>query len=303
MSHKKVERGKNRRERRIQLQPEVGEGAPNGAKQNEKADRSKPKKIPDTESTRRSNDLLNWIGVALGFASWGWTALAPESSVVFGSVLLFAAVAISLFGLWRVWAIRRLLFVATALATVIGVGAFDWYVVVKPQRGKAFQDLLVEGYHLTNECGAIPGDTQMPTWMRDQSKGWQSRAQQLIGSRLSPADAQTWQQAVVIGTIKDENTNAYQCLWLGTKVAALETIVATEFEPNLKHRDQVGPTYWLNAVNGEVDVSDVFKSGNKDARIYVNGGGKDNPSGMIKVKGHDLPIKSGTINFQPEIVP
>jgi hypothetical protein len=107
----------------------------------------------------------------------------------------------------------------------------------------------------------------------------------------------------VIGTIKDENTNAYQCLWLGTKVAALETIVATEFSPSLRHRDKVGTTYWLNAVNGEVDMSEVFKSGNRDARIFIKGGRKNNPSGVITVKGHDLPVKSGTINFQPEILP
>ena len=107
----------------------------------------------------------------------------------------------------------------------LGFAAFDWRVVVKPQRDKPFRDLLVEGYHLTNECGSIPGDTQMPTWIRDQSKGWQSRAQQLIGERLRPTDAQTWQKAVVIGTINDEGINAYQCLWLSNKVAALETIV------------------------------------------------------------------------------
>jgi len=243
------------------------------------------------------------MGVALAFASWGWTVIAPDSSAVFGSLLLFAAVLLVLVGIHRVWTRGRILFWLAVSVSIVGFGVFDWLIVVKPQRGKPFRDLLVEGYHLTNECEAIPGDTQMPTWMRDQSKGWQSRVQQLIGARLSSADAQIWQQAIVIGTISDENTNAYQCLWLGTKVAALETIVAAEFEPSLKHRDRVGATYWLNAVNGEVDMSEVFKSGNRDARIYINGGRKNNPTGMIKVTGHGLPIKSGTINFQPEILP
>jgi hypothetical protein len=129
--------------------------------------------------------------------------------------------------------------------------------------------------------------------MRDQSKAWQSRVEQLIRERLNATDAQTWQKAIVIGSINDENTNGYQCLWLSTKVAALEKIVANDFQATLNHRDDVGPTYWLNAVNGEVDMTDVFKTGVMSAHVYINGGG----SGMVKVKGH-TPIQNGTVTFQ-----
>jgi hypothetical protein len=31
----------------------------------------------------------------------------------------------------------------------------------------------------------------MPSWIRDQSKAWQSRAQQLIEEKLNATDAQT----------------------------------------------------------------------------------------------------------------
>jgi hypothetical protein len=242
--------------------------------------------------------MLTWIGIALGCASWGWTVLAPNSSVVFGSCLLFAAVSLFLVGLWRVWSARTIWFVATTLVVVAGFSAFDWLVVVRPQRGKDFRVLLVEGYHLTNECQSIPGDQEMPSWIRDQSKAWQSRAQQLIEEKLNATDAQTWQSAIVIGTVDDEKMNGYQCLWLADKVAALEKIIAANFDASLRHRDDIGPTFWLNAVNGEVDMTPVLQSGLPGAGVYINGGGKKkNPSGVVRVTGK-APFKNGTVNFQ-----
>jgi hypothetical protein len=249
-------------------------------------------KTLDPETTQRRNDLLALLGVSLGCASWGWTVLAPDSSVVFGSLLLFAAVGTFLFGLWRVWTVRRVWFVATALLAVIGFTAFDWFVVVRPQRGKPFRELLVEGYHLTNECQSIPANQEMPSWIRDQSKAWQSRVQQLVEEKLTAAEAQTWQSAMVIGTVNDEKLNGYQCLWLGNKVSALEKIVATNFQASLKHREQIAPTFWLDAVNGEVDMTPVLNSGVQGAGVYINGGGIG-----VKVKGN-APIKNGTVTFQ-----
>jgi hypothetical protein len=149
-----------------------------------------PKEKPGEDTTQRRNELFTLFGFGLGCASWGWTAIAPESSIWFGTLLLFAAVVSVLWGVWRVWAFRTVWFALLALVSFIGFASFDWRVVVKRQRNKPFRDLLVEGYHITNECQGIPGDTQMPEWMRDQSKGWQSRAQQLIGDRLKEADAQ-----------------------------------------------------------------------------------------------------------------
>jgi hypothetical protein len=169
MSNKKATGG-NSHDRRNDRRQET-EGVRN-------ADTSKSKKTlrasPDGEATQRRNDLITLIGLALAFASWGWTVIAPESSVWFGSILLFAAFASALWALWRVWALRKGWFWLPAFAAIAVFTAFDWSVVVRPQRGEPFRDLLVEGYHLTNECESIPGTTQMPTWMRDQSKGWQS---------------------------------------------------------------------------------------------------------------------------------
>jgi hypothetical protein len=55
-------------------------------------------------------------------------------------------------------------------------------------------------------------------------------------------------------------------------------------------------------VNGQVDISDVLKRGNKQGRLYLNGGGPEkNPSGQVVVAGHDLPVKDGIITFTPEI--
>lgn len=264
---------------------------------------TKPFKGQHNESaSQRRNELFTLIGFALGCASWGWTVIAPDSSIWFGTALLFTAFAFMLWGLWRVWTVRKRWFGLVAVIALIGFLLFDWRIVVRPQRDKPFQDLLIEGYHLTNECQSIPGTTQMPTWMRDQSKGWQARTEQLIGERLKPNDAQTWQKAIVIGMIKDEGTNAYQCLWLSSKVAALETILANNFYPNLRHRNDIGPIYWLNAVNGQVDISQILQRGDKGSRLYINGGGSEkNPNGQITVTGHNLPVKNGIITFTPEV--
>jgi hypothetical protein len=253
-----------------------------------------PIRAAEPESAQRRNDLFALIGIGLTFLSWGSTTLPGQTSPWLGSALLCAAAISILYGLWRVWKFGRIRFAVPALVMAVATVTLGWFGIVRPQRGKPFQDLLVEGYHLTNECESIPGSTEMPRWMRDQSQGWQSRVLQLVEQRLNAADAETWEKAVVIGTVNDVNSDAYQCLWLGNKVAALEKIVATEFEPKLKHRNSIGPTYWLNAVNGEVDVTEMFKSGNREARVYVNGGG----TGMIKVTGHIPGVQNGTIKFQ-----
>jgi hypothetical protein len=74
--------------------------------------------------------------------------------------------------------------------------AFDCYIVIKPQRGKPFQALLVRGYHLASECGSMTREQQMPTWMRDESKAWQAQVEQLISDKLTTNDSQLWQGAV-----------------------------------------------------------------------------------------------------------
>jgi len=293
MSHKdKSERGGSSHDRRARWRRDEGAAVPDAATKTVKPTAPKPEKQPDSESAQRRNDLFNLISVALGCASWGWTVIAPESSVVFGSALLFLAVTVGLLGLWRVWTARRIWYGATVLIAIIIFAAFDWFIVVKPQRGKPYRDLLVEGYHLVNECQAIPADEEMPAWIRDQSKSWQSRVQQRIEEKLSGTDAQTWQSAIVVGTVPDERKNGYQCLWLSNKVAALEKIISANFESSLKHRDQIAPTFWLNAVNGEVDMTPVLNSGIPGAGVYINGGGV----GAVKIKGK-APIKNGTVSF------
>jgi hypothetical protein len=179
------------------------------------------------------------------------------------------------------------------VVVIAAFSAVGWFGIVKPQRDKPFRDLLVEGYHLTNECQSIPADQEMPSWIRDQSKAWQSRVQQLIEEKLNATDSQTWQSAIVIGTVNDEKMNGYQCLWLTDKVAALEKIIAANFDADLRHRDDIGPTWWLNAVNGEVDMPQVFQSGIPGGSVYINGGG----SGVVKVTGK-TPFKNGTVKFQ-----
>lgn len=218
------------------------------------------------------NEVLGLFSLAFTVASWGWTAIAPDSSVWFGSVLLFMGVAVTLVAIFRVWSMGKIIASALVVAVLCSFGAFDWFVVIKPQKGKQFKALLVEGYHLTSECSGIPGTSQMPDWMRDQSKEWQARVEQVVSDKLDYKALQVWNGAIVLGLVADKNLNAYQCLWLGNRIGALETIISTYYDPGLKHRDYNGPTYWFNAVNGHVDISDAFKGGNGQANVYINGG-------------------------------
>jgi len=125
--------------------------------------------------------------------------------------------------------------------------------------------------------------------MRDESKAWQAQAEQLISEKLNVKDSQLWQGAIIYGLVKDEKTVAYQCTWLANKVAALETIISTEYEPGLKHQDYNGPTYWFNAANGKVDISETFKGGNRRAKVVINGDDGDNkqqPNQSVPPRGN-----------------
>lgn len=223
------------------------------------------------ESKRRFNDVLTLVGFACGFASWGWSVIAPNSSAIFGSVLLFIAVFAMVAAIRRMWLLGKVSSVCVAIVAILGFITFDWYIVIKPQRGKPFQALLVHGYHLTTECGSLTGKQQMPTWMRDESKAWQGQVEQLVSEKLAAKDSQLWQGAIIVGRVTDENTVAYQCTWLANKVSALETIISAEYDPSLKHRDYNGPTYWFEPVNGKVDISDAFKGGKQQANVVIGG--------------------------------
>jgi hypothetical protein len=238
------------------------------------------KLVAMTAATRREkfNELLGLIGFAGTVASWGWSVIAPESSVWFGSLLLFTAVASISLAVFRMLEPRKLLAATSALLLLCSFVAVDWLLLIKPQRGKPFKELLASGYHLTDECGNHPAREPMPTWMRDESKAWQAQVQQLVMEKLDPKDLQIWRGAVVMGLVTDENMTAYQCMWLSEKVAALETIINAHYDPGLRHQEYQGPLYWLESIDGKVDVSEAFKNG--AARFTIH----EKPSGNSAVE-------------------
>jgi len=246
---------------------------------------------------KRLDDFLTLAGIASGFASWGWAVLAPTSSAIFGSILVFVGVSAFAFAIRRMFSLKLSSFVLVVALAIVGFTVFDWYIAIKPQRGKQFQDLLVQGYHLSTQCGGMPGKDPMPTWMRDESKSWQAQVEQLITQKLPPKDSQTWQGAIIVGRVSDDNVNAYQCTWLAIKVAALETIVSTEYDPSLKHQPYNGPTYWFNPTNGKVDISNAMQSmgASGGATNFVIGSSTDGKSGdeqPVHVTGSMNPQKT-----------
>jgi len=233
------------------------------------ADQTAKSKASVVESRDRRNEVLNLVGFACGLASFAWSVIAPNSSPIFGSILIFIAVVAMVFAFCRMWPLGKLAMACVGIVAIVGVITFDWYIVIKPQRGKPFEALLVHGYHLSSECGSLTARQQMPTWMRDESKQWQAQVEQLVNEKLPVKDSQLWQAATIVGRVTDENIVAYQCTWLANKVGALETIISTEYDPSLKHRDYTGPTYWFEAVNGKVDISEALKAGQPQAAISI----------------------------------
>lgn len=137
--------------------------------------RSKTRPIPRSD---RFGQVLSLISFAFTTASWGWAVISPESSASFGSILFFLAVVSFLVALLRLWRLPRWMSALIVTAVLCGYGVFDWEIIWKPQRGKEFKTMLVEGYHIASECSQVPAHTEMPEWMRDQSKtmAGQSRA-------------------------------------------------------------------------------------------------------------------------------
>lgn len=254
---------------------------------------------------KRFDDFLTLAGIASGFASWGWAVLSPASSAIFGSILVLTGVTAFAFAIRRMFSLALPSFVFVVTVAFIGFVMFDWYIVIKPQRGKPFQDLLVQGYHLSTQCGGMPGKEPMQAWMRDESKSWQAQVDQLVTEKLPARDSQTWQGAIIVGRVSDDSLNAYQCTWLAIKVAALETIVSTEFDPSLKHQAYNGPTYWFNPTNGKVDISDAMQSigasgGSTSFVIGSSTEGKNSDEQPVQVTGSMYPQKKSGSNAQKQ---
>lgn len=218
------------------------------------------------EPSRREkfNEGLTLISFACTVGSWGWSVVAPDSSVWFGSILLLVAVLLLLIAVFRVWRIGKLAGSTLAIAVLGLFGFFDWHVVIKPQRGKPFKELLVSGYHIMNDCGTRSATEPLPIWMRDQSKSWQAQVEQLVSQKLDYKYLQMWQGSGVLGLVSDENMTAYQCTLLSVKVSALETIIAENYDPALKHEDYEGPLYWMESVDGKVDITEALKRGGRN---------------------------------------
>ncbi|HZQ67034.1 MAG TPA: hypothetical protein VFA68_00835 [Terriglobales bacterium] len=246
---------------------------------------AKPTPVKEATKPDRFNEILNILAFAFTVASWGWSVIAPDSSVYFGSVLFLIATVFVVIAICRIWDISLVAKIAILMASLLGFGVFDWNIVIKPQRGKEFKDLLVEGYHISDECSQIPGKEDTPEWMREQSTRWQTRTESAIVNKLTYRDIQMWRGSGVIGLVADKNMNAYQCLSLANKIMVLENVIAEHFDPKLQHVDYKGPTYWLNVKDGKADITEALKAGAGSADIYINSDGSTK-DGKVQVEGH-----------------
>jgi hypothetical protein len=237
-------------------------------------------RILDAKSSQRKSEAFNLIGFALALVSWGWTVLAPQSSVVFGSILLLFAAVFATLGIIRAFGFGRVGSVSLLAFALVAIGFFDWKVVVSPQRGREFKGLLSEGYHLTDDCGTRSAKEPLPTWLRDKSAAWQAEVQQMVTQRLDPRFLQLWRGSTIMGFVSDSNMTAYQCTLLSVKVEALETIIGENFDEKILHQKYEGPLYWLESIDGKVDVTEALKNGGARLTIHEHAS-----NGTVQITG------------------
>jgi hypothetical protein len=233
----------------------------------------------------RVSETLTLFGYACGLGSWAWSVVAPESSVVFASILFFLAVVFAAWSALRAFEWSGWKAVSLCLVAAVGYAAFDYQFVVAPQRGKEFKTLLAEGYHLTDECGSRSAKEPLPSWLHDQSTAWQARVLQLVTQKLDYKYLQMWRGSVIVGLVSDVNMTAYQCTNLSVKIGALETIIAENYDSKLVHQKYEGPLYWFESVDGKVDISEALKNGGGRFTIHESAG-----DGSVKFSG-ELPPK------------
>jgi hypothetical protein len=227
------------------------------------------------EAKRRQqkwNEVYTLVGLALALGSWGYSVISPEPNFWLGLLLLALALTAGAIGTCKVFDLRKAGAALVILFTLVGFAFFAWYVIIRPQRGKQFKELLVTGYHLTDECGSRTAKEPLPTWLRDQSMAWRGQVEQLVAEKLDYKYLQSWRGAVIVGLVSDTNMTAYQCTLLSVKVEALETIIAENYDPRLKHQTYEGPLYWLESVDGKVDITEALKHGGARVTIHERGG-------------------------------
>lgn len=228
------------------------------------------------EATRRQrkwDEVYTLLGLALALGSWGYSAISPEPNFYFGSLLLAAAFVLVGIGVCRAFDLRLGQTTAVTMLMLAVFVFFDWYVIVEPQRGLPFRQLLVSGYHLTDECNNRSAAEPIPEWLHNQMTAWYAQVEQLVGQKLDYKNLQQWRGAVVVGLVSDSNLSAYQCTQLSVKVEALETIISTNYDPKLGHQEYQGPLYWLESADGKVDISEALKHGGSRLTIHKAGTG------------------------------
>lgn len=230
---------------------------------------------------QKGNEVYTLVGLGLTFASWGYSVIAPEPNVYLGSGLLAAAFVLVGIGVCRVFELRGFGTAVVIVAMLSVFAVFDGYVLIAPQRGRQFKELLVDGYHLTDECGSRTASEPLPAWLHDKSTGWQTRVEQLIAQKLDYKNLQKWRGAAVVGLVSDSNLSAYRCTVLAVKVEALEDIISENYDPKLKHQPYEGPLYWFESLDGKVDISEALKHGAARFTIHKGGGGDAKITGKL----------------------
>jgi hypothetical protein len=222
---------------------------------------------------RKWDQAFTLFGLALALGEWGYSVISPNPNLILGSVLLGAAFLCVGIGTIKVFELRSGSATLLCISIVVIFGLFDWYVVVEPERGQPFKQLLVAGYHLTDDCSTRSAAEPLPEWIKTQSTAWQARVEQLITQKLDYKEIQAWRGAVILGRVSDANMTAYQCNLLSIKVEALEAIIADNYDPKLAHQKYDGPLYWLESVDGKVDISEALKNGGARFTIHKGGDG------------------------------
>lgn len=226
---------------------------------------------------KKKNDLIALLGLLASFGSWGYTVLNPQPQLIVGLILIgiafvcAALLIVHLFDL-RVWGGLIVFAVVSALFWL-----YSSKTVITPAYKRELLSQLQEGYGLREECGSRQYYDETPRFMGDAEERWMADVHTTLKHTGKVDDLQMWEQSDIVGLAKDSNLIGFRCTRMATKTGALETIISRHYDSTIRPNPYNGPVYVFNPVNGKVDISGAFKSGNTSANVVILGDTKKQP--------------------------
>lgn len=103
----------------------------NNRRARRKTERSQEKQkiLPKRSRKAKAGLSLTLVGLALGFASWGYSVISPEPNAYIGFVMFFMAASLFLGAFWAICGWRKWIKVPIVVVTLVGVSFGDYHYI------------------------------------------------------------------------------------------------------------------------------------------------------------------------------